>query len=581
MTHGTDIQEQAHPPPDSPGRPYYRHFWEQHKAQMKGEAEAPQQQHAPPSNPLSRYYYKGFWGHYKGHVQSMLRGTVIGLCMGALIGLAVVGLMAALPLLGISVSAAAGAGSIIAAFAGSGAIFAGHVMGSIGGGAGNVAATHAMEELRQRYPKSDLHELGFGHNYEYSATRDKGKWFHWDVGIPGALLGSLVGALMGIGGILEPVLHLLHVKSLTAVTTPLISTILAPVIVPAAMAGVLGLSYGVNRAKFKTLFNWTDNLPSGNFKDLAPRDKARIAAMERLLDSDIPDHQQATRGGITPKQYQSEYQRLYKEYFEAAFAGGMAGFRRGMVGGNIVGILVGGALGVLLIPVLGMFGVVIGAAFGATYAVDNFSHAGAESGGHADAIKMWEHKRKRLIEQAHANPSLMEHVNQEERLRQQEEAGKDKRLVNWKMLALGLLGGALLGLVLTPVAGHFIAAKLGIDGTLALAGCSATLCGLIGSTFGIGRPVIGGMAKLGDSIYNGLGSEQIAPAPDIPAIGPASELHLLGQRHKEEESRHERKGESPPLPAHVQAILDRPPPQERREYADIRRMPQSPGMAPA
>ncbi len=549
---------------------------------MKQETDKQEKSQAPPSSELSPVYYKGFWGHHKGYMQGLARGSVLGLLVGAAIGLAAVAILPyLLPALGIT--AAYSMGTVVAAFAGSGAVFAGHVLGRIGGGSGNVAAVHAMEELRQRYPHSDLHEMGFGHHYEYSATRDKGGWFRPKTGIPAALLGSAIGGLLGYGGIVS------HLIATLGISGSVIAA--SPIVAPAAIVGILGLSFGVNRNKLKTLFNWTDDLPRGDLKDLSPTEKGRIEEMRKILDPNSPETLESAHGGITPRQYQSEYQRLYKEYYNSAFNSALGGNVRGIIGGMVGGSLVGVAMGALLalIPGIGIAGIALGAGFGATFATEKFTHAGAEAGGHAGAVAAWEGKKERLIESAAHTPSLRQHIAHEDNLKEQKKATEKKKFVSWRLLALGLIGGAVIGLAITPVAGHFILAAIGVHeaGALATAASSVLLGSLIGSTFGLGKDTIHGIANLGDKIYDGTTAEQLTPSPDIPAIAPDSDLHILSRAHEERKQLSQviaaqqpsYEYESPSLPAHVHAILNNPRPRNYREYAVNRDLSSSHGAA--
>lgn len=439
------------------------------------------------------YYYRSLWGSYKGHVLGMFRGLVIGSIMGAAVG--AVAVLAAPATLALGVT--------VAAFSGMGALFAGSILGNMGYSAGAAAATHAEEELRLRYPGSaegvspdsiDSPTPGYGHHYEVPADRDKGRWFHWKIGIPCLVAGAAIGCLVGFGvpGLVGLLFHGAGTAAAGAFTGLLAGN--AGLVAGGLLGGAFGGSYGVDRAKFKSLFNYTDEWLNG--KITGPGKKAEAKENAILNMSEQEAECQPCTPTITTMQRQEEYTRLYYDYFNKSFWSGLGGNAKGLAGGATVGGLIGLAAGALAVAGLGLvFGAaavagfapaLIGsiAAFGIHEGIKIFADAGSHAGAQSAAKEMLDVKKQRIAQGI--NPEA--HVP---------ETPEEKKWFSPKVMIIGAIVGAVIG-------GPLAAPILGAVGIHAVtAGFGAAICAAIGGMFGFTPRVFKGMSTVADKIYSG------------------------------------------------------------------------------
>lgn len=483
-------------------------------------------------------YYKSFWGAYKGHVRGMLRGLLIG----AVAGLAVGAGLAALSLTPLAAPLLLGAhfsiGAIIATFTGVGAIFGAELLGKIGNSAGNAAAQFAESEMRLRYPSlpeisADSPAPGFGHHFEIPPDDDKG-FFHRRVALPGLLVGTAIGALLAFGVPHAGVELLGHIGfdifghgAATAATI--------------GAGGLMGASFGVNRGKFKSLFNFTDNLMMGRLggpdKDQIERDRARYKEQD-------PSKPYV----ITGAQRYDEYQRLLTGYYKRAFSAGWNGDQRGLLGGGLAGILSGLAAGGLVCaglaaffpPAIPFIPVILSlcAGLGGRQGMHIFADAGREPAAFSVTKEIYAERIKSLREgkditfdeaEDRACNRLTHHPDMDA------PGTGVKTWYNWKVGLVGLAAGILLGVALAPIVGgaalHLLGAEFAIGTMAALTQVMpicATIFGLAGATFGMGDKTMDKINGVADNIFMGTflpgHSVHDHKTDQYPAVAPDSPL---------------------------------------------------------
>ena len=490
-------------------------------------------------------YYKMHWGAVYGHKRGIIRGLIVGCALGAFIGGAIA-LMAASPIAGAFALNAltASTGTIMAAFATFGGVLASGIMGRIGNAAGNVAAQLAEMELRERYPElpdigPESPEPGMGHHYEVPAHRDKGKLFIPRIGFAGALLGGAFGALAsaaGLGGLLS-----LHIAGAAAFPIPI------------ALGALVGSSFGVHMARFKSVFNVTDNLLSGSIS--GPDERER----QKLLEKDGPP------AVITSLQRQEEYYRLKNGYFQKAFEAGFAGNARGLIGGLVSGGILGAVIGGLSVLALGATGIGGGVLFAGVLAfimkksVDFFTEAGFEASGHSHVHEV-HHERIRAIrkgvdlsfEQAEANIVKRRQADPD----MTPPDAQQKSFFNPKV-ALMMTGiGAIVGLGLAPLANGVSGVLLGA-GTHLAPMTGAAVFGAVGSVFGIGPAITERLHALADRIYYGT----FTPGNAHPDIKVEGKIPLMSPRSElaQHFSHHLQKAQEPAMAVSHQADYAPPP----------------------
>jgi hypothetical protein len=386
------------------------------------------------------YYYRSFWGSYKGHAMGLVRGILTGGSMGTLMGAAIMGTLAIAGVTGI------GAPLALAYFAATGAMLGAKIMGSAGHSAGAAAAATAEEELRLRYPGSGdgiansltSPQIGDGHHYETHGS--KRKLFHWDVGVPMGLLFAGVGALLAVAAgpaglsllAAHGITEALFVAASASSTAALVGGV-------AALGGVFGFSFGVDRAHFKTLFNNTDEWMNGNL--MRTRSKSSL-----LEETNQELTKEAAEGKanpvITTLERQDEFHRLFNDYLEKTFWSSINGNMRGFLGGGVIGGVIGLALGAavaVLAPPFALPIMLAATSLGAYEGIAVFSRAGIEGGAQAAAKEALEVKRQRL--QKGLDPEHEPHK------------AKANSLFNGRTMLTGIAAGAIGGVVLGPIAG--------------------------------------------------------------------------------------------------------------------------------
>lgn len=254
------------------------------------------------------YYYTGHWGVYKGAMKGMLGGLFIGGGLGGMIGTAAAG-VAALTLGTIGMPLLPFIGACALAVGAVGMLKGAHEFTQIGGIAGTgvmfdrqqaeleakfrrnlrvQAAIHGKEgELRQIMPEAyepvaALQKPHVNPNdgpHMAAATQPTTKLFHWKTALIGLSVGALAGALLISGGIVAlPFLagatgtmgviatgittSLLHlgIHSAGAGALSVVFAEAAPIIMgSAAVTGLFGASFGIDRSFMRRIFDITDH----------------------------------------------------------------------------------------------------------------------------------------------------------------------------------------------------------------------------------------------------------------------------------------------------------------------------------
>jgi MFS family permease len=471
------------------------------------------------------YYYRTFWGAYKGHVMGMLRGSMIGAVFAGVLGGALIAGFFALNLMALPMVVPA-----LAAIAGTGALMGAQAFGSAGYSAGAAAAVAAEEELRLRYPGTgdgiaesvDSPAPGNGHHYEVPRNRDKGKWFHWDLALPMAAVGIAIGALFAValsGGLAAPLgltaflghMGIVAEGASLATQAAAIATYAMPALT--FVGGALGISYGVDRARFKDVFNHTDEWVSGKLRRTTrDSDGPMYDGYEQELTERAKTGKD--RPVITTLERQEEAHRLYYDYFERSFWGSIGGNFKGFMGGPVVGALLGAAVGAaafLVPPIAGFAPAIMAllAAEGANEGITIFARAGVEAGAQSATRETLEVKRQRI------EKGLAPEVEPEN--------PSKSRIFKPRPALIGALVGIAIGLVLAPLMGPFLLSVMGIAEAVTLPATLASafgalhlsaatglglmaaggMGGLVGATYGVGAPVMKTISNVADAVYDG------------------------------------------------------------------------------
>jgi len=439
-------------------------------------------------------YFRTFWDSYKGHVRGILVGIAIDGLVGAGIGVAL-SFLPALAGMGLAVTGVC---------AGVGAIFGTDTFGQIGGAAASRASALAEKHARMLDPAHEGDTLkalddklmvdGRGHHYEYPPTRDKGKIFSWKSGTVGVLVGVTIGLLAASTGLLG--------------ASPLIGGLLTAKLTAAVVCGLFGLTFGIERSVFKTIFNQTDANVRGKltFGHSGPDlGRAQVAGKEN--SGELYQHR---------LRRQEEINLLQKQYYDKIFWGGISGTFRGFAGGLVGGALVGAAIGVLAFAILSLAApaallsllpagalsilpalpVLIAGftAAGAMLGMRIFDPTGMEAGCEATARAIDdEFERNRTLQQKGVTPMPAKKL--------------EMPLFNPKtILIMGAVGAA---------GGFALAAALSVGILSGMPLYVPTLIGaLTGTTFGVGLPFWKGIGKVTDRIYGTSYFRQGDPKPD-------------------------------------------------------------------
>lgn len=536
-----------HNPNDAGVDTYLNAHWEDYKRQIDEKTHPEHEILDPHEVDHGTLYYKMHWGAYKGHVRGLVRGLIVGSVMGALVGLGIAGL-GAIGVLGFAASLSTL--TLAAGFASLGGILASEIMGRVGNAAGNVASQLAELELRERYPElpeitPDSPQPGYGHHYEVPPERDRGKLFHPRVAAAGALLVGAFGGLVGLSGVSHIIGEL--TLGLAAGVSPL---------APVAMGALFGMSFGINRSVFKSIFNFTDGLFEGKLTGPTLDDLAKDRERYRLQGESV--HPPV----INSLQRQEEYYRLQNEYFKIAFSAGFSGNARGLVGGSlsggVAGLALGGVAAVACLLAASLFTVTLPFTIPALISLTTaagiawgglkfHNEASFEASGHSNVHEVF-HERLRQIEKGHDIPfAEAEKIVEQRRQSDPNLTPPDAERKHWikpRIMAVMATIGAVVGAGLSPILGSGIGHLLHLHHISTAA--SASIFGLTGATFGLGSKITDALHNLGDRIYMGSffpGDQhpEIKVAGEIPLMSHRSELahkYIAHQRHKAPQTKH-------------------------------------------
>lgn len=489
-------------------------------------------------------YYKAHWGAYKGNIRGMIRGLMVGAVFGLTVG--ALFLAIAMPLSLITLPAAAATLpfvlSSLGTFTAIGSILGSNIMGHVGNAAGNVATHKAIEEINLRYPSlpmvaADSPEPGFGHHYEVPADRDRGKIFHWRVGLTGILLGTGVGSLLGLGSVGEQILGHGGHELFHTLESALPAALEASVAIPAAIGASLGAFFGIERSVFKSIFNVTDNIFMGRLG--GPSKKQLLKSRERFREESPLETSE-----ITSLERQEEFYRLQDGYFKEAFSAGFSGNARGMLGGIIAGGLAGAAFGSLLAITLFSAGAVVPivmtfAAVGSSMGFHTFSTSASEAALHSAVDEIFDERihamkqgRDITFEEADAIASSKRRGDPE---LTPPEAELSTEWFEPKVMLLGGLAGGVCGIFMAPLIAPFIGGLIGVTFTSSVA-VTVPLMAAWGGVFGFGEKVTRGIQQLADNLFMGTlfpkEHKRVEDRnPDIPLYEHSSDLAVIHDVH--------------------------------------------------
>lgn len=286
-------------------------------------------------------YHRIFWGAYKQHVHELLVGMSVGTAIGAIGGLAACVFF--------------GWPAIVIG-AGLGLAYAVDKISSIGSSSGAHAASLAERHASALDPVNEGDPLKIandrlmvgkdGHHYDFKTSEKKNKYFYWKSGLTGAGIGAGTGALLGA-------LTALHVEGLAVVSSILAVSALAPlgpIAVGAIALGLLGLTYGIDRGLFKSVFNKMDSFLTGQKKG-----EIKDVGREQALAMGMNDDEIYSRR----LQRQEDIHALQSAYDKNIFMGGMRGWLKGLAGGIAIGLFIGALTGGLALAAIAIGGVAI------------------------------------------------------------------------------------------------------------------------------------------------------------------------------------------------------------------------------
>lgn len=316
-------------------------------------------------------YQRIFWGGYKHHVRGMLTGVSLGTLIGGAVGLAA---MVLVPPLGLGVLGAIGC-------AGIGGLIGAEQLSSIGTASGSRAASLAESHASALDPANEGDQekilkdrlMNFD-DYHYSGKPNgKRSLFQWKSGVTGATIGAGLGALLGLAAHVElletiPVMH-----ALIGGTVLGLSGIALPIVAGALAFGVLGLTFGIDRGLFGTVFNKIDSFINGKKKSQEGHEKF----IEEEKDPRLKERRLEREEVIHD---------LHMKYDEKIFMGGIKGYLQGGLGGSLIGAVGGAVAGGLLalvaihaaLPIIGC-AIIAGALFGAKTFAESGYNAGTEA----------------------------------------------------------------------------------------------------------------------------------------------------------------------------------------------------------
>ncbi len=425
----------------------------------------------------------------------MLTGVIIGGVIADAVGALV---CFAAPFIGLG-ALGLHLGLITAAFAATGAAMGATSFGSVGAvshvRATSLAEKHARDWVRMpgfekgqgKFYDMPFYEGLYGHHYEVPPDRDEGKLFHWKTALIGMGIAAGATALFAIGGI---PLGLFAAIGIHSVTTGMVSLF-------AASGALFGASYGIDRSRFRSLFNTTDAWTAGE-------SKLKIASYPTQIDPKLPPKEQALQREQQKELFDTQMRRqdlisnLENKYHRLIFWNAVGGRFKGFLSGPVLGLAVGAAVGVgvlavasLLAPaIIGTAALTLGistigaawamvgttAGMGALMGMDIFADAGMQAGAESMA--------KAIDEEHYHNLKLIGEGKQPEFKLLKE----DKSLFNFKAAALCTLVGAAVGIPLafTPFGAALMellpGAAAGLGAKIA---ASSLVSALVGTSYGI------------------------------------------------------------------------------------------------
>lgn len=513
-----------------------------------------------------RYYYRPNWGAYKGHY----KGALTGIVGGAIIATGV-GLLAASVLTIPAVAAYLGVHATFSVIT-AGFSFAGMMLGyGAYGNAGTIAGAKASslaEKHARQLVKSNLVSKGKGvgapedefdeptfegrykHHYEIPPDRDSGTFWHWKTGAIGAAICGGLGAVMGYGA---PALltsmgfageitaiagALAHIPILASVSAAALTAAL-PVVAGAAIFGLMGLSFGINRSTFKSVFNLTDGWAKGKPKGLEMQTVEKELAKARTPEErrQIMEREKAVYE--TALRRQDLIYDLDKKYYDKIFWHSIGGMFNGYAGGSILGMSVGAAIGVVGALALGggalVLPLMIGcAAFGGHMGADVFTAAGANAGAEAMSKALDEEFQRGKTLNDQGKPNVVS------------KGTPSKGIVNLKTLAICAAVGAVAGLAMAGGIFGFGLAHLIFGGTAAHAaigfGAASSMAtfigGAIGSLYGVKAKVFQAFSNFANNLYDGkiFGTNGTEHAQEYEKVKvPVTSMARVGSRGALEE----------------------------------------------
>ncbi|MEI7668664.1 MAG: hypothetical protein WCJ33_01105 [Pseudomonadota bacterium] len=413
--------------------------------------------------------YSNFWSSYKGHVRGLLAGVLIGALGGCAIGIGI----GFLGFTGLAMPV------VVQLFSAMGALFGAEAVGSIGASSASRAAGLAEKHARFLDPENSDDKLkaaedklmvdGRGHHNAQPPNHDNGNFFNIKSGSAGLLIGAAAGALLGAA-------HLLAEIPIVSAIVPslVIFGASAPIAAGALVLGICGLTFGVDRSIFKSIFNqisaFMEGRDAARGDDIGQKQAVGKTAAELL-------EQRLTR--------QEDIHYLQKDYDEKIFLSGVDGYLKGAAGGSAIGAIFGAISGAIVVGAL-MLAVtlaptvilsIIGgfAAAGTLLGLKTFAETGKEAATEstARAIDDEFERGKELRAKGIYNQSDLS------------EKSKNTELKPEVIFAMGGVG-ALIGAALIPVIG--VAAPL--------------VFGLIGAATGLGNGMLKGIVNISNSIYN-------------------------------------------------------------------------------
>jgi hypothetical protein len=263
------------------------------------------------------YYHHTHWESYKSASKGELGGTITGISVGSVVGLALaaVGLATGqLPL--------AAAALTVVGFAGAGLIYGVHKFANVGAVTGAVAAAEHQSELRMKsYEEGKFNEIKqeigqiksmlkgepvkpiepLAEKYDDMSYRKthyakvepdkKNRYVFWEIAAIGLAVGLVAGAVLAGSGLAGHVLDGLieHSGPLSGMNVYAASM---------AAMGAIGASFGINRDVFRRIFDKTDLWFKGI---VSPKHHAKVRQLQVEAGEDIREEMTQSNARNTPQ----------------------------------------------------------------------------------------------------------------------------------------------------------------------------------------------------------------------------------------------------------------------------------------